>query len=323
MSQRTRTQLQRPRHQALARGFTLVELMVAIALGLAVLTVVAQGFASVASATRTNSAVAEAQTNGRHALEVLKREIRHAALHPLVWSKDQVSNVDATLQAKNYGCGLNFVTLLTEGVTGANDSNPYATSCLADASDRTYARGDVLVLRRTALEPTTTTNFDFGAPYVSTSYGQASLFIGAGTATVAPALPEPNLRYRLLSDVYYINSFTTSADEVPLVPALYRLRLSEGANPQMTPELVASNVELIQVQYAVPNDAGDLRYVNANTVTDWSIVKTARIWLLVRESLPEPGLSSGSYSVGDVTYTPNDHFRRTVLSTTVAVRNNV
>jgi type IV pilus assembly protein PilW len=308
-----------PKPSLLQRGFSLVELMVAIALGLAVLTVVAQGFASVSSATRTNSAVAEAQTNGRHALEVLKREIRHAALHPLVWEKGQVSNEDANLKAKNYGCGADFVTLLTEGVTGANDTNPYSASCLASASDRTYARGDVLVLRRTALEPVT--SFDQGAPYVSTSYGLASLFMG-GTATAPPLMPEPNLNYRLVSDVYYINSFTTSANEVPLVPALYRLRLSEGANPQMVPELVASNVEHLQVQYAVPDANGDLRYLDADDVTDWSIVKTARVWLLVRESLPEAGLSSGTYGVGDITYTPNDRFRRTVLSTTVAVRNN-
>jgi type IV pilus assembly protein PilW len=319
MKQRSYAPLPRQlRHRASALGFTLVELMVAIALGLAVLTVVAQGFASVSSATRTSSAVAEAQTNGRHALEVLKREIRHAAFHPLVWSKDQLAN-DSTLEVTNFGCGANFVNLVTEEVTGANDSNPYTSSCLKTASDRNYARGDVLVLRRTALEPAT--SFDQGAPYVSTSYGLASTFVG-GTTTIPPDLPKPNFNYRLVSDVYFVNSFTTSADEVPLVPALYRLRLSDGANPQMTPELVASNVEHMQVQYAVPDANGNLRYFNANTVPDWRIVKTARIWLVVRESLPEPGFTSSSYTVGDITYAPNDRFRRTVLSTTVAVRNN-
>ncbi len=65
------------------RGFTLVELMVAMALGLFVITVVIQGFAASSAASNTNSVVAESSTNGRHALEVLKREVRHAALHRL------------------------------------------------------------------------------------------------------------------------------------------------------------------------------------------------------------------------------------------------
>jgi type IV pilus assembly protein PilW len=297
----------------------LVELLVAMALGLFVVAVVIQGFAATTSANNTNSAVAESHTNGRHALEVLKREVRHAALHRLVWESSQFVNNDATLAAKDYGCGTGFVTQLEQGVVGFNDSNPYDGSCLKDASDRDYARGDVVVLRRTALQAATA--FDNGAPYVRASYGVANLFVG-GTATEAPLLPEPRFDYRLVSDVYFVNAFTTSADENPKVPALYRLTLSAGANPTMTPELVASNVEHLQMQFAVADSSGNVRYLNANNVTDWTAVRTARIWLLVRDSNPEAGMVSGKYEMGDVTYEPKDRYRRAVYSTTIAIRNN-
>jgi type IV pilus assembly protein PilW len=306
-------------HSRRAQGFTLIELMVGIAIALVLIAAVIQGFASSSATINTNASVAEANTNGRYALEFLKREIRHAALHKLVWSGEQVNHPDATLSAKDFGCGAGMVINIATGVSGFNDNNPYSASCLQSDAQREYARGDVLVLRRTKLQPTAT--FLVGAPYVRLAYGVANTFTGDGTATVPPPSEGLKYDYGLVSDVYYINAFTSSADESPKVPALFRLTLSNTANPQMTPELVASNVEQLQIQYGQADAAGNTQYVNANAVTDWTMVKTARIWLLLRESKPEGGIVSGEYTLGDVTYKPADHFRRSVLSTTLAIRN--
>ena len=107
------------------------------------------------------------------------------------------------------------------------------------------------------------------------------------------------------------------------MPALYRLTLSSGANPTMVPQLVASNVEQFQIQFGQVIDAatGSVRYFNADQVTDWRVVNSARVWLLMRATDREGGFSSGSFQMGDITYTPNDNFRRIVLSTTVNLRN--
>jgi type IV pilus assembly protein PilW len=303
----------------LQKGFTLIELMVAIALGLVVIAAVMQGFAASTSTSGTNASVAEAGTNGRHALEVLKRETRHASLHRLVWDKSQM-NTDAALAIKNYGCGAGMVDQLFIGITGFNDTNPFSENCLGTTAKIQYARGDVMLLRRTELQPSSA--FDENAPYVRVSYGAAASFLGAGTATAAPDYPEPRFDYRLTSDVYFVNAFTNSSNESPMVPALYRLGLSSGANPSMTATLVASNVEHFQIQFGVVDASGNMQYVNPSATLDWAGVRTARLWLLVRESKPEPGLVSGSYVLGNVTYTPNDKYRRTVQTTTIALRNN-
>ena len=306
------------------RGFSLVELLIAVVLGLFVVAVVVQGFAATTSSSNTNSAVAESRTNGRHALEVLKREVRHAALAGMVWESTQIVNEDANLVNKNYGCGAGFVNQLGVGISGGNDSNPFYGICLQSesitpstaATTASYARGDVLVLRRTAMQAAT--SFDAGAPYVRIAYGVANLSNGSSTP---PLLAAPNFDYRVVSDIFYVNAFTSSGTEAPRVPALYRLTLSAGANPVMTPQLVASNVEHFQVQFAEDDGLGNVRYRNANAVTDWSLVRSARFWLLLRESLPDPGFASGSYVMGDVTYTPADNYRRAVYTTTVALRN--
>ena len=300
-------------------GFTLIELMVAIAIGLFVIAVVIQGFVATSGTTNTNSLVAESSTNGRHALEAIKREVRHAALHRLVWDSTQFVTDDAALSAKDFGCGAGFVTALEKGIEGFNDNNPYAATCLRKANDREYLRGDVLVLRRTNLEPSAT--FDSGAPYVRTAYGAASLFTGSAGAE-GPLLLQPRFDYRLVSDIYFVNAFTNSSTESPRVPALYRLTLAAGSNPLMVPELVASNVEHFQVQYAVTDTAGNTRYYNANAVADWNAVTTARVWVLTRDSSPDPGLVSGKYTIGDVVYEPKDNFRRSVYTTTIAIRNH-
>ena len=301
-----------------SRGFTLVEFMVAIALGLFVTTVVLKGFAATSAVSSTNSAVAESNTNARQALEELKREVRHAVLQRMVWDPSQVVDDAGALAAMDFGCETGFVKAVG-GVHGYNDHNPFPGSCLATAGGREYARGDVLVLRRTSRVPATT--FDIGAPYVRTAYGAASAFIG-NTPTTAPMLAEPNLDYRMVNDVYFVNAFTNDPNETPRVPALYRLTLPPGENPRLTPELVASNVEHFQVQYAVADAGGAIRYFNAHEVPNWAAVKMVRIWLLMRESTPEAGFASDTYGLGDVTaYTPGDNFRRTVYSSVIAIRN--
>jgi hypothetical protein len=301
--------------RARSQGISLIEVMVGLTIGLVLVTIVLRGFAATSGNANLNSLVSEYQTNGRYALELLKREVRHAALSPLLWETPQM-DINVTAAAANFGCGAGVTTAVLEGLRANNDANPYTASCLASGTDREYARGDVLTLRRLGLDPVA--SYAANAPYARVSYGSGNLFLGGETPT---PLPPPSFDYPLVNDIYFINSFTTSDSETPRVPALYRLRLSAGANPTLVPELVASNVEHMQWQFAIADGAGNLRYVNPSGVTDWTQVISARVWLLLRASEPESGFQSGSYTMADLTYTPGDSFRRVVLSSTVHLRN--
>lgn len=293
---------------------SLIEVMIGLTLGLVLVAIVLRGFAITSGNAAVNSLVSEYQTNGRYALEVLKREVRHAGRSPLVWEATQL-DINATAAATDFGCGAGVATAVLDGVLASNDANPYGATCLASGSDRQYARGDVLTLRRLGLDPVTT--YLANAPYARVSYGSGHVFLGGETPT---PLPPPSFDYPLVNDVYFVNSFTTSASENPKVPALFRLRLGNGSNPTPVPELVASNVEHMQWQFAIADGSGNLRFVNPSAVTDWSDVVSARVWLLVRASEPEAGHVSASYTLADVTYEPNDSFRRTVLSSTIYLR---
>ena len=117
-----------------------------------------------------------------------------------------------------------------------------------------------------------------------------------------------------------IDLTTTLADGEGVARMLQRAGVGAG-DAAGAAQLVAANVEHLRFQFGVADGSGNVRYLSASAVTDWPSVRTARIWLLMRESLPEPGLVSASYVLGDVTYTPTDHFRRSVYSATVALRN--
>lgn len=306
---------ERPPQGRRARGLSLVELLVGVSIGLLLVALVLRGFAATSSSATANSLVSEYQTNGRYALEVLRREVRHASLSPLLWDATQL-DINASAAAKDYGCGAGVTTSVLAGVRASNDSNPYAGACLSDGSDRKYLRGDVLTVRRLGLDAVT--SYATNAPYARVSYGSGNVFLGSETAT---ALPAPSYDYPIVSDVYFVNDFTGSAGESPKVPALYRLTLSAGANPTLTPELVASNVEHMQWQFGVGDGSGNVRFLNPNAVTDWTAVVSARVWLLLRATQSEPGLASSSYTLGDVTYRPADSYRRAVVSSTIQLRN--
>ena len=122
--------------------------------------------------------------------------------------------------------------------------------------------------------------------------------------------------------MYYVSPYTTSADESPRVPALYRLKLGDG--PAMQPELIASGVENFQVRYGIVTAAGTHQYLDAQNVgiDDWDLVSSVEISLLVRAGAKEPGYTaSATYKVGDKTVTASDGYRRVVFSTVVQLRN--
>lgn len=300
-------------------GFSIVELMVGLAIGLMIVAAMLQTFSASTANSGLNASVAEMQTNGRYALDVLRREIRHAALKPMVWDASQLA-VTSTAAARDYGCGAGVATNLGQGIVASNEASLFPSTCFSSArTDRFYLRGDMLMLRRAAADAVTT--YASGAPYVRVGYGAGQVFVG-GTDTPSTSIPTPRYDFPLRNDIYFVNAWTTSSNESPRVPALYRLILQPGATTT-TAELVASNVEHFQLQFGqvIEPTTGTLQYFNAGGVTDWSAVTSVRVWLLLRATQPEPGFASGSYDIGDLRYTPNDNFRRIVLSSTVDVRN--
>jgi type IV pilus assembly protein PilW len=294
-------------------GFSIVELMVALTIGLLITLAMSSAFLSGSASKSSNVRTSEIETNGRYAIDFLKRELQHSGFVGLGGTTVTLSGTTGTT---DYGCGAGVVTNLQQPVWGSNDSNPFSGSCIPATN---YLAGDVLVLRRAGLASIpSATALSATTLYVRTEYLGATVYLGP----TRPSFFQPPVEdYPLQTDVYYVAPFTTSASESPKVPALWRLTL--GTGPALTAQMVASGVENMQVQYAVTTSAGT-RYLNANDVaaTEWPSVTGVRVWLLVRSTNSEPDLSNTStYTLGDQTITASDSYPRQVFPLVVNLRN--
>ncbi len=310
-------------------GFTLIEMMISITIGLGILAGLIGVLATNSSNSRTNDRTSELMSNGRYALNSMKQELRQAGFRAYTWADPIAPGALGTLTNECLGTGAtagSFISNIRQGIWGANNSNPFASNCIPDAS---YAAGnDVLVVRRLAAT--------FETPvankiYFQSSYSTGQIFRGATAPVFADGLT-PVASFPVLIYVYYISPFTVSASESPLVPALYRVALQSDGS--MSRELVASGIEHLQVQYgmlttgtpATTRFFDTLTGTSSNTaVSDWDNVNSVRIWLLARNETTEPGyVNNNRYVMGDQTYdyaAAPDGFRRQVFSTVVQLRN--
>ena len=316
-----RTFMQSWRHRPPSRagGFSLIELMVALTIGLIIVAGMLASFATSSASNRTNARVAEFQTNGRFATDFLRRELQHSGFAGLSWTNLTLTGATGTAE---YGCGPGFVANINQPIWGANDTNPL--SCIPAAN---YARGDILVVRRAGLDsiPSATT-LAANTLYFRSEYLQGSVFLGPTRPVDVQA---PVADYLLQTDVYYISPYTNSVGESPQVPALYRMTL--GAGPAMTAQLVASGIENMQVQYGVRTGAAATartQFLDASAVSasDWANVVAVRLWLLARSADAEPGYTNTTtYTMGDKVgaqaVTVNDHFQRQLFPLVVQLRN--
>ena len=292
-------------------GLSLIELMVALVVGFLILTAMLTAYVSNSSSSNTSARFSEVQTNGRYAMDFMRREIQHAGFLGLSWTSLSSDSTTATTDAL---CGSSItITDIAKPLWASNDAK--ALSCITDAN---YARGDVLLLRRADLQAAS--SLVANTAYVRTEFLQGTAFVG----TSAPAtLQTPSEDYKLKADVYFVSPYTNTVGDG--VPALKRATL--GVGPAFTTEVVATGIEHMQVQFGVLA-AGAVTYLDASSVpaSDWANVVAVRLWLLARSSDPEYGGFSNttSYAFGDRTgtnaYAPNDNYVRQLFSSVIQVR---
>ena len=320
----------RRQHQ---RGFTLIEMLIAITIGLGILAGLVGVLASNAGNARSNDRTSELMTNGRYALNAIKQELREAGFRGYTWAEPLAPAALGGITNECLEAGAvagQFISNIRQGVWGSNNANPYAGSCVPAANY--VANTDVLVVRRLNPTPTPTASLVANSIYFHTTYDRGQMFRGTTPPTFTLAAPLASFAFQTF--VYYIRPWTVDVAENPQIPALVRLSLvpGGGGNPTFTTELVASGIERMQVQYGRLTTTPDTQYFNslpgasfsadATLSSDWEEVNAVRIWLLARNTTAEPGYTNTTtYAMGDQPFTPNDGFRRQLFTTVVQLRN--
>jgi prepilin-type N-terminal cleavage/methylation domain-containing protein len=314
-------------------GMTLIELMVALAIGAFLMIGAVTVFMQSRSTFRVTESLARLQENARFALEAMEPDIRMAHYWGLTATTSNIENRAASTDANGPGpdtCGNNFTIDLDRAIAGSNNS--YTFACAGTPVVETNS--DTLVVRRASEDPETLPLSGANTLRTQTVRGTANSEIFVGAASPADFNVVTSQTHRLLVNGYYVSRSSSLGATVPSLRV--HTLLADGT--MQNQELVVG-VEDMQVQFGVDTDAPDTinrgsidRYVNSDDAlitpgnagfNPNAVILAVRLWLRVRAERPENGFTdTATYTYADQNFGPfNDGFRRFLLTKTIYLRN--
>ncbi len=311
-------------------GVTLVELLVALAIGSFLIIGSVQIYNQSRQAFVINESIARVQETAQFAMDTIEADLRMASNWGRTSRGLAVEGRSLPDDANPLGlpapddCGANWALDLALAVDGSN--NAYGLACTALGGAQ--ADSDVVTVRRVTVDPAP---LDAGRLQVQSNRVQGQLF--AGGVMPAGFSAADSTTHNLLVNSYYV---AADSDLVPGAPALRRKSLAQmGGGPAIIDQEVAPGVENLQVQFGIDVDADNTvdQYVNpgdpiyqpdSSDFVPGARVITARIWLVVRALTREGGIvDNRDYEPGDVDLgVPEDEFRRMQVSKTILLRNS-
>ena len=334
-----------PAHRALQRGLTLIELMVAMAIGLVVMATMLKVYVDSSRLYRFSTGLSRIQENGRFGLEFIRQDARLAGFwgcyHDITLS-NRISTTNSNCRpytgtgtvctntsgkGNNIGgtnnAGLNNSDTITfRGATGAamNLSGDVGTSgAVGVTSTGSIQTGDTALI----------SNCEVGDIFEVTATGAGTLTHGAGSNTTADLL---NSYEQAASSVYLVQEHTycVAAGVDGTTPALRRLTFPNGLGAAATcaanGDEMVEGVEDMQILYGEDTDADNVanRYVAAGTAAlAMQNVVSVRISLLLRSVENNLTTAPAPYTYMGTTTTPpaGDLYLRKVFNATISVRN--
>jgi len=324
-------------HRPRQHGFSLIELLIAITLGLLITVGVANIFLNSKRGYRVQDSIGRMQENSRYAVDFLSRAVHLADF----WSGVPVNRI-TTIGTPSYtgagSCDAAWLINPAEGVRGYTGGASAPSGMPAGCLTNYVANSDVLVVRNidpddqvsdTALAQTATlANGEFFVRVAAGTEGRLfDTSVSSDRAAAIAALPtdanSPGdvLNYRYQVAVYYLATF--SGDNSP---TLYRWRMQQDA---MDREPLVAGVEMMKFEYGVDTNSDLLvdGYRTAGNVTDWNQVLTVRMSLILRGDSVDKLVDGDSYSMaGAYTYTPAtgvQKYMRSLLIKEAQIRNRV
>ena len=323
-----------------AAGVTLIELMVALAIGSFLMIGALTVYMHSRSSFRVNESISRLQENARFVLDVVEPDVRMASYFGLTSTSSKITNGATPADAVPAGlgvtgdCGQNWTINVTTEVGGTN--NGYAWACAAFGNGA-QAQTDTLVIRRVTEDPIAV--LQANTMYVeSARFMDSQIFVGNVVPAGFPA--GTSQTHALMVFGYYVSQNSSLDTPGNPVPSLRMKTLLGGApGPRLDDREVLPGVEDFQVQFGVDTDIpgaanrGSVdRYVNPGDpiITPGSgaflpnaNIVAVRIWLRIRAERPENGYSDTTNYVYADQNVPaiNDQFRRTVVTKTIYLRN--
>lgn len=336
-----------PAIHAQQRGYTLVELMVAITIGLFLLGGIGMVFVSSKQTYRMQDSLWQLQDNSRFAMEFLIKDLRMAGFRGC--SNSAITPVNTLNNGTDFD--YNF-TVGVQGFEGAGSSwSPSLPTAISSANPPPAAGSDVITLRR-AQEPGIGVTAPFmsnnsAALHVDADNGLSQFDIVLVTDCSAAAILQVSGANPGASGTIAHNTgvgtpgnatsdlgkiFRDDAEIMKLVTVSYFIApgTSVAGSRSLwrkvgvgTPEELAEGVENMQILYGedTDNDRSVNRYVTADNVTDMNQIMSFKLSFLMATLEDKITSNPQPYTFNGATVTPADRKLRRVFSTVVTLRN--
>jgi type IV pilus assembly protein PilW len=310
-------------------GITLVELMVALAIGSFLIIGAVQIYSQSRQAFVINESIARVQETAQFALDTIEADLRMASNWGrtsrglAIDGRSMIAAPNPNVLPVPLDCGEDWSIELGTPVDGFD--NVMGLTC--PAQNGAQANSDVLTVRRASVNPVP---LQAGRLQIQSTRIQGEIF---ADGNIPPQFnPATSQTHNLMVSSYYVD---TNSDLIPGVPTLRRKVLGiQGVNSAVFDQEIAPGVENLQIQFGIDMNEDNTvdRYVNpgdeiynpeAPGYFPGARVLTARVWLVVRGLTREAGVDDQrAYNPGNVNLgTFNDELRRMQVSKTILLRN--
>jgi len=326
------------------QGFTLLEIFVALAIGLVIIGGTLSVFVGLKTTTTETSSMGELQENGRFAVNLITDDL----LRQNFWG-DLTGNLSfpRLIQVPNspandcVGDGLNngsfpqqlgsFRAISVNVTTSETMLSDCITNAAYDAS--APFNSDIIQIKRAVALPiipippalvVVPGQLNDNRYYIQSNGSSANIFPGN---TAVPVLTESRI-WEYQHHIYYIRNETISDEDVPV---LVQGRLQQGDNP-IGFNMLVEGIEKIHYMFGVDTDGDGVvngymssAEMNPNYWDNGNNVRilAVKLYVLVRAIRQDFNYENDNvYQLGDVSFDANgDNYRRLLLSSTVTLYN--
>lgn len=337
-------------------GVSLVELMVAVTVGLLLVAGLMTIYLQTSNANNEMAKLNRLVENGRFALQLLREDLSHAGFwgeYSPIAAPTALPDPCVAFSAWTPTHKANFLAL---PVCGYDDGAGLPASCAGVVTHRKLGT-DVLVVRHASTciadNGTDGNCEDYSAdklylqvslcsadavPYVMAvkGVGMDPFFLRMRDTTGTPGKACTAAGYtasyagkrKVISHIYYIRD-RSNVRVADGIPTLWRSELDTtgGVVRHLHPEALIEGIEYMDVEYGVDsvgNDGNPDGFTSAPaTAADWGNVMAVKLYLLARTLEATPGhRDTKTYRLGKTTLGPfNDGFSRHVYSTYIRLKN--
>ena len=316
------------------RGVGLIEIMIAMVLGLLLLNGVIQIFIANKQSYRTSEELGRMQENTRYATYILAKDIRKAGYWGCV-SSSPVNHLNADPDVDFSGYAIEG----TEGASNTPDTiilrgayssgirvvspwMPNASGTLKLSTGNGLAKGDIIIVS----DCTSSDVIQISGPNADTPDQTGSINHNIGAAIT------PGNATQALSKEYHGDSSISKAMQIT-----YSIQTGASGNPALfkkintdAAEEIVEGIESLQVQYGRDTDSDGVAnlYTTADNITgvQWEDVVSIRLGLLIR-TIEEvaPTTDTSTYTLAGATIDSSVHsqgkYQRYIALTTIKLRN--